>query len=60
MNQGSLARAAGATVLLSVALLAVGVRSQRLAGTAGAVVAGASSAMTLLAAVGGPPSRSTR
>jgi uncharacterized protein len=56
MNQGSLARAAGATVLLSVALLAVGVRSQRLAGTAGAVVAGAaSSAMTLLAAVGGPP-----
>jgi uncharacterized membrane protein YfcA len=52
----SLARAAGATVLLSVALLAVGFRSQGLTGTTGAVVAGAaSSAMTLLAAVGGPP-----
>lgn len=54
--QTSLARAAGATVLVSVALLAVGFRSQRLTGTAGAVVAGAAaSAMTMLAAVGGPP-----
>jgi uncharacterized protein len=56
VNQTSLARAAGATVLLGVSLLAVGFGSRRLTGTAGAVVAGAaSSAMTLLAAVGGPP-----
>lgn len=56
VSQTNLARAAGATILLSVALLAVGFRSQRLTSTTGAVVAGAaSSAMTLLAAVGGPP-----
>nr|WP_270889212.1 sulfite exporter TauE/SafE family protein [Pedococcus sp. 5OH_020] len=56
LNQTSLARAAGVTVLLSVALVAVGFRSQRMTGTGGAVVAGAaSSGMTLLAAVGGPP-----
>jgi uncharacterized protein len=56
MNQTNLARAAGASVLLSVALLAVGFQSRRLTGTSGAVVAGAaSSAMTMLAAVGGPP-----
>lgn len=56
LDQTSLARAAGAAVLLSVVLLAVGLRSRRLTGTAGAVVAGAAaSAMTLTAAVGGPP-----
>ena len=56
VNSSSLARAAGATVLLSVALLVFGFRSQRLTGTSGAVFAGAtSSAMTVLAAVGGPP-----
>jgi uncharacterized membrane protein YfcA len=56
LNQPSLARAAGAAVLVSVALLAVGFRSQRLTGITGAVVAGASaSALTLMAAVGGPP-----
>jgi uncharacterized membrane protein YfcA len=56
IDQTGLARAAGATVLVSVGLLAVGFRSRRLRGTAGAVVAGASaSAMTFMAAVGGPP-----
>lgn len=55
-NQTTLAHAAGVAVLLSVALLAVGVRSRRLTGSASAVLAGAaSSAMTLLAAAGGPP-----
>lgn len=56
VDQTNLARAAGATVLISVALLAGGFRSKRLTGTGGAVIAGsAASAMTLMAAVGGPP-----
>lgn len=56
VDQTNLARAAGATVLVSVALLAGGLRCQRLTGLGGAVVAGAAaSAMTLMAAVGGPP-----
>lgn len=56
MDERSLTRAAGAAVLLSVGLLAVGLRSHVLTGITGAVLAGASaSAMTLLAAVGGPP-----
>jgi uncharacterized membrane protein YfcA len=56
LNQSTLARAVGVTVLLSVALLAFGFRSERLTGTTGAVVAGiTSSAMTVLAAIGGPP-----
>jgi len=56
VNQSTLARASGLTVLLSVALLAFGFRSERLTGATGALVAGAaSSAMTILAAVGSPP-----
>jgi uncharacterized membrane protein YfcA len=56
LNQTTLTRAAGATVILSVAMLAFGFRSRRMTGTTGALVAGAtSSAMTVLAAVGAPP-----
>jgi uncharacterized membrane protein YfcA len=56
VNQTTLTRTAGATVLLSVAMLAYGFRSRRMTGVIGAGVAGAtSSAMTVLAAVGGPP-----
>jgi uncharacterized membrane protein YfcA len=56
VNQTTLTRAAGATVMVSVAMLAFGLRSQRMTGRIGAVVAGAtSSAMTVLAAVGAPP-----
>jgi uncharacterized protein len=56
VNQTTLTRAAGATVLLSVVMLAFGFRSRRLTGVIGAGVAGAtSSAMTVLAAVGAPP-----
>jgi len=56
LNQSTLARAVGVTVLLSVALLAFGFRSERLAGITGAMVAGTTaSAMTVLAAIGGPP-----
>jgi uncharacterized membrane protein YfcA len=56
VNDTRLAHAAGVTVLLSVALLAIGFRSPALTGSSGAMIAGtAASAMTLLAAVGGPP-----
>src|SRR4029453_5130549 len=51
VNQTTLTRTAGATVLLSVAMLAYGFRSRRMTGVIGAGVAGAtSSAMTVLAA----------
>lgn len=51
-----LAVAAGVLTVLSAAVLASGVRSHRAAGRGGAVVAGTiSSAMTVLAGIGGPP-----
>jgi uncharacterized membrane protein YfcA len=56
VNQMILTRTVGVTVMVSVAMLAFGFRAQRLSGKIGAVLAGAtSSAMTVLAGVGGPP-----
>jgi uncharacterized protein len=52
----SLAVAAGVLTVASAAVLASGLRSSRLAGRLGAVVAGVvSAAMTVLAGIGGPP-----
>ena len=52
----SLAVAAGLLTIVSVVVLASGVRSTRLAGRVGAAVAGViSAAMTVLAGIGGPP-----
>src|SRR4029453_15747933 len=48
--------AAGILTIVSVVVLASGARSSRLAGRAGAAVAGGlSAAMTVLAGIGGPP-----
>ncbi len=52
----SLAVAAGVLTIVSVAVLASGIRSSRLAGRLGAAIAGTvSAAMTVLAGIGGPP-----